>query len=188
MKKQNGFTLFELMIVVAILAIIAAIVVPNGMRDKTLPKNEQAAIATLQAIKEAQSDFQREKALDSDVDGVGEYGNVNELKTFVMTNGKANDHWMIQSLDDNPNTGVGQRSGYYFRVSFPGGEKETDAREKYWKCFAWPVSSGNTGNLTFYVTSEDDSVMASSAKIYSGPDGEKYAHGIPDKIEWRKIE
>ncbi|NLF57226.1 MAG: type II secretion system protein [Candidatus Hydrogenedens sp.] len=57
MKKNKGFTLIELMIVVAIIAIIAAIAIPNLLRSR-VQSNESATIGNLKTILGAQVSYQ----------------------------------------------------------------------------------------------------------------------------------
>ena len=52
-NKKAGFTLIELMIVVAIIAIIAAIAIPNLLRSR-IQSNESAAIGNLRTVIGAQ--------------------------------------------------------------------------------------------------------------------------------------
>jgi len=53
MKKQKGFSLIELLIVVAIILIIAAIAIPNLLRSK-MAANEASAVGSVRTINTAE--------------------------------------------------------------------------------------------------------------------------------------
>ena len=57
MRKQRGFSLIELLIVVAIILVIAAIAIPNLMTAR-IRANESSAVATIRAVNTAETNYQ----------------------------------------------------------------------------------------------------------------------------------
>jgi type IV pilus assembly protein PilA len=102
MKKQKGFSLIELLIVVAIILIIAAIAIPNLMRSK-MAANEASAVASVRTLNTASTTY-------SSTYGIGFPAGLANLAPAAAATAAAAD------LIDNV-LATGTKSGYNFTLT-----------------------------------------------------------------------
>ena len=188
-RTSKGFTLVELMIVIAIIAVIAAVALPNLLATR-LAANEASAIATLRNLVTAQAQFQQRTRLDVDNDGIGEFGSFTELSGVGP--GRMGTPLVPPILagvfrvltDDAAGQAAVNKSGYLFRIWLPaaGGvgtcEDQTGAfatavdpqtGEAVWCAYAWPAAYQQSGNRTFFVNQGGD-ILTAEVSTWEGLD------------------
>jgi len=189
-KKIFGFTLIELMIVVAIIAIIAAIAIPSLLRAR-ISANEGSAIGSLRTLSTSQSQCQANCAIDQDCDGTGEYGVFNELcgagpvrsgnltvgtGVIVGSTRAAVSPGYISRAFYTAGQNYAQKSGYRYRMYLPGNtaiitdlpggnavagnEYDANYQETTWVAYAWPNSWRTSGIRCFAVDQAAEVVSA----------------------------
>jgi type IV pilus assembly protein PilA len=130
---EKGFSLIELLIVVAIILIIAAIAVPNLLKSKATA-NEASAVDSLHAINTACANYSSTYSIGFPV----AMSDLGPASTPVST---------AADLIDAVLAG-GTKSGYTF--IFSSGAPDTSGSVDAYTLNANPVIPGGTGNRYFY--------------------------------------
>jgi len=191
-KKNEGFTLIELMIVIAIIAIIAAIAIPNLLSAR-LSANESNAISTLRNMVTSQAQFQSASNIDEDQDGTGEYGCFAEMSgkcnlTRGGLNSPLNPAILPATFQTISAQGYATKSGYLFVMFLPSAANppvgikdvangatppagvDPNNCEAMWCCYGWPADAGTTGNRAFFVNQRGEILQTkmNNGTPYSG--------------------
>lgn len=124
MKSAAGFTLIELMIVIAIIAIIAAVAIPVMLRAR-IGANESSAVSSLRTITSAQHTFHSQSTDHAYAADLSDLGGV--TPPFI-----------------DATLASGEKDGYSFQI--------TSADRYSWECVAVPMVAEKTGVREFCVS------------------------------------
>jgi prepilin-type N-terminal cleavage/methylation domain-containing protein len=134
-NKQKGFSLIELLIVVAIILIIAAIAIPNLLRSK-MAANEASAVGSLRTLNTSCVTFSTT------------YGGFPAAMSYLGGEGTASlpTSTTAELIDNVLQTGI--KSGYTF--SFSAATADSAGNIDNYLITAAPITPGVTGIRYFY--------------------------------------
>ena len=158
-REQKGFSLIELLVVVTIVLVIAAVAIPNLLRSR-MSANEASAIASMRTIMTAEIIYSTSYTIgfSTDLPSLADGGApANCLPPAVPAAGSA-------CLIDAP-LGSGIKNGYAFTYTTKGGS----GVNTIYTLNADPTVPGGTGQRHFYT--DDTHVMrVNSSAVASSTD------------------
>ena len=131
--RERGFSLIELLIVVAIILVLAAIAIPSMMRAK-IQANEASAVSSIRAVNTAQVTYAVNYPTDGYADDLAKLGAPTGGGPVSSANAGLLD-WVL-GCASQPCT----KSGYQFAITATGG-----APISSYTVVGTPASPGNSG-------------------------------------------
>ena len=153
-KSAKGFSLIELLIVVAIILIIAAIAIPNFLRSR-VAANQSSAVASMHTLAIAQMTYSSTYGAGFSID----------MTTLASPTGGGSTSSTAAGLIDST-LASGVKSGYSFTYS--PGPFDTTGRINSFNFTAIPVST-STGTQ-YYYTDESGVIRQNSSTIAASTD------------------
>jgi len=154
-SDDRGFSLIELLIVVAVILVIAAIAIPNFLRSR-VAANQASAIESLRVIGTAEVTYS--------VTYGGSYSSTLAQLGPVPSGNPPNS--AAAGLIDETLTG-GTKSGYVFLYS--AGPMDTSGKINSYDLWANPSNFSVTGNV-YYYTDQSHVIRGNSSTVASSTD------------------
>jgi len=151
MRRERGFSLIELLIVVAVILVIAAIAIPNMIRAK-ISANESSAIGSLRTIVNAEISYATAYPQTGFAPYILALGPGAGNQACPAAGPLAANACIIDTVLSGASTGSAVKSGYGFEAL---GQNPTAGIFTAYTAAAVPVSYNTTGTRDF-CTFEDD--------------------------------